>query len=65
MAKTSKAQLEAIKRYEETIDRINVRLPKGTKDLISETGQSVNSFIIDAVMEKLETVRAAQGQIID
>jgi uncharacterized protein (DUF1778 family) len=55
----TEAQKAAIRRYEQnTVDRINVRLPKGTKDQILDTGaESVNSFIIDAVLEKLETAQ--------
>lgn len=51
----TKAQKEAIKRYETyKVDRINIRLPKGIKDRILSTGQSVNAFIIDAVNAKLD-----------
>ena len=34
-------------------DRVSVTLPKGTKQRITETGQTVNAFINNAVMEKL------------
>ena len=34
-------------------DRVSVTLPKGTKQRITDTGQSVNAFINNAVMEKL------------
>ena len=34
-------------------DRVSVTLPKGTKQRIMDTGQSVNAFINDAVMERL------------
>ena len=34
-------------------DRVSVTLPKGTKQRIIETGQTVNAFINNAVMEKL------------
>ena len=34
-------------------DRVSVTLPKGTKQRITDTGQSVNAFINDAVMERL------------
>jgi uncharacterized protein (DUF1778 family) len=55
----TEAQKAAIRRYEQnTVDRINVRLPKGTKDQILDAGaKSVNNFIIEAVMEKLETTQ--------
>ena len=52
------AQKKAIRKYEEEkVDRINCRLPKGIKEEIIATGQSVNSFIIEAVLEKLEKDR--------
>ena len=57
MAKTTEAQKRAIERYEKyKVDRINARLPKGTKELILSTGASVNGFIIDAVNEKLASM---------
>lgn len=37
----------------ETFERVSVTLPKGTKDMIKATGQSVNGFINQAVSEKL------------
>ena len=51
----TEAQKRAIAKYEEnTVDRINCRLPKGIKDAIIGSGHTVNSFIIEAVLEKLE-----------
>ena len=53
--KNSRAKIDAIRRYEEkNYDRINVRLPKGAKDKIWATGQSVNAYIVDAVTDKME-----------
>ena len=52
--KNSDAKIRAIRKYEAAnYDRINVRLPKGTKEIIQASGQSINSFIVDAVMDKL------------
>lgn len=57
MAKTTEAQKRAIRRYEKhKVDRINARLPKGTKELILSTGASVNGFIVEAVSEKLASM---------
>lgn len=52
----TEAQKKATAKYEkENYDKVLTRFPKGTKDKILETGaQSVNSFIIAAVAEKLE-----------
>lgn len=52
----SQAQKKATAKYEkENYDKILTRFPKGTKEKILETGaKSVNSFIIQAVNEKLD-----------
>lgn len=51
----SEAQKRATAKYEkEKYDKILVRFPKGTKDRIKEKGCSLNSFISDAVIEKLD-----------
>lgn len=51
---SSPAQREAVRRHDsEKVDKITVRLPKGTKEEILATGQTVNTFVIDAVIEKL------------
>lgn len=52
----SKAQQEATKRYEaKAYDSIHLLLPKGTKERIRLTGQSVNGFITKAVIDRLST----------
>lgn len=56
MNKTSNAQLKANKKYMEKFERINVRLKPGTKERIEKTGtKSINTFIVDAIEEKLQT----------
>lgn len=52
----SEAQKKATAKYEkENYDKVLTRFPKGIKDKILSTGaKSVNSFIIEAVNEKLE-----------
>lgn len=51
----TEAQKRAIAKYEkEKVERINCRLPKGTKEQILKTGATVNAFIIEAVTEKLQ-----------
>lgn len=37
-----------------SFDRVSVTLPKGTKERIKETGQSVNSFINKVVKKELD-----------
>lgn len=52
----SAAQMEAVKRYQEKkYDRVSVLLPAGTKELITATGASVNGYIVDAVLDALDT----------
>lgn len=57
----SEAQRKAAAKYLEKLDEIRIRMPKGRKDEIKahvETqGQSVNSFIIAAIDEKMERDR--------
>ena len=53
----SKAAQRATAKYQkEKYDRVNVLLPKGTKERIQNTGETVNSFINKAVVERLEQV---------
>ncbi len=52
--KVSEAQMRATAEYEKkNYDKVLVRFPKGTKDRIVETGNSLNGFIVSAVIEKL------------
>lgn len=55
----SKAQMDATARYEaKTYDKVLVRMPKGKKaeieKAIADKGGSVNSFINEAINEKLD-----------
>lgn len=58
----SQAQKRATAKYEkENYDKILTRFPKGTKEKILETGaKSVNSFIIQAVNEKLNNIEKVE-----
>lgn len=54
----SEAQNRAQKKYDAKMyDVLGVKLPKGTRDAIRGTGATVNRFINDAVMEKLENAK--------
>lgn len=56
----TEAQKRAIAKYEKKkVDRINCRLPKGTKDRIAATGYTANAFILAAVEEKLEKMEGS------
>lgn len=63
----SEAQKRATAKYEkENYDKVLVRFPKGTKEKILSTGAtSVNSFIISAVMEKLEKCNQSNAAKLD
>ncbi len=51
----TEAQRKAVYKYDDKFERVNCRFQKGTKDRIEKVGyNSVNSFIVSAVMEKLE-----------
>lgn len=51
----SKAAQEATRRYEaKHNDIVRVLFPKGTKDRIKLTGDSINGFIVKAVLSRLE-----------
>lgn len=51
----TEAQRKAVYKYDDKFERVNCRLQKGTKERIEKVGySSVNSFIVSAVMEKLE-----------
>ena len=57
--KNSEARIRANNKYnDKAYDRINIAVPKGKKDIIKAhveaRGQSVNSFINEAIDEKME-----------
>lgn len=54
-----KKQNEAIK---ENYDRVSVTLPKGTKERIKATGESINGFIIRSVLADLDRMEGKVGQ---
>lgn len=61
----SEAMQRAIKKYEtEKIDKVLLRMPKGKKELVqehvSQTGESVNSFINRAIDEAIERDQASK-----
>ena len=61
----SEAMQRAIKKYEtEKIDKVLLRMPKGKKESIqehvSQTGESVNSFINRAIDEAIERDQASK-----
>lgn len=65
MAK-SKAAQQATKRYQNRVyDSIHLLLPKGTKDRIKATGETVNGFINRAVEDRLQAISVPVDQTKD
>ena len=57
---TKEARARATAKYEAAkYDKVLLRLPKGKKDEIAATGQSLNGFINKAIDEKLAREREA------
>lgn len=51
----SDAQKRATAKFEkEAYDKVLVRLPKGTKERIQSTGDSVNGYIVKSVLDSLK-----------
>lgn len=53
----SEAQMRATEKYaKNNYDRILVKFPKGTKERIQATGQTVNGFIVKTILKELENI---------
>lgn len=51
----SDAQRRAVYKHDtEKVDKVTIRLPKGTKEAITAKGMTVNAFVISATVEKME-----------
>ena len=51
----SEARRRAARKHDaEKVDRVTIRLPKGSKEIIKKAGYSVNEYVIKAVMEQLK-----------
>ena len=66
MAPASKAQQRAVAKYmKNNYDEIKVRMPKGKKEQIRTTaesaGKSLNSYINEAIDEKMQTEQEADA----
>lgn len=59
--KTLKKQYQRQNEYIKTnYDRVSVTLPKGTKERITSAGYTVNAFIKESVLDRLEALEAGQ-----
>ena len=45
------------------VDKVTVRLPKGTKDRIYALGENANAFIIRAVLETLDWAEGVNAEL--
>ena len=55
MATISAARLAANKRYnDKAYDHITIAAPKGTKDAIQATGESLNAYINKAIQMRMD-----------
>ena len=55
--KASRAKIDYTTRYEaEHYDNVLLRLPRGTKDRIQATGDTVNGFVVRAVLAALAEI---------
>lgn len=52
--KTSEAKRRANDKYNDKFERVNCRFNKGTKERIKALGCSINSYVRQAVTERLE-----------
>ena len=59
LEKQYKRQNEHIK---ENYDRVSVTLPKGTKERIKATGESINGFICRLVSDELDRLGKTEDQ---
>jgi len=56
---STEAMKRAVKKYnQEKVDRVTMRVPKGTREIIQEhaenCGESINAFLNRAVVETME-----------
>ena len=50
----SEARRRAVRKHDaEKVDRVTIRLAKGSKEIIKKAGYYVNEYVIKAVMEQL------------
>lgn len=54
MGKTPEYTKKAIKAYQDKFDRVNINLPKGIKERIIKSGNSVNGLTNKLILEYLE-----------
>lgn len=61
MVKSKAAQRATLKYQQRVYDRVSVLLPKGLKEQIQTTGESLNGFIKRVIIKELESIRQDKG----
>lgn len=62
-AKATMAHMRATAKWEaNNYDKVLIRFPRGTKERIQATGQSVNGFTVAAVLAALDSTQAPPDQ---
>ncbi len=57
--KVSEAQKRATAKYEAAnYDKVLIRFPKGTKERIAATGDTLNGYVVRAVLDKLDNLES-------
>lgn len=61
--KASAARMAANERWEsKAYDRIMIRFPKGTRDRIKSTGESINGYVVRCVLSRLDDQETQQSE---
>lgn len=61
--KKTQKQMDYVAQWEAAnYDKVLIRFPRGTKDRIQATGQSVNGFTVAAVLRALDSTQAPPDQ---
>lgn len=65
-AKASPAHMRATAKWEAAnYDKVLIRFPRGTKDRIHATGQSVNGFTVATVLRALDSTQVTPDHTTD
>lgn len=64
--KKTQKQMDYVAQWEAAnYDKVLIRFPRGTKDRITATGQSVNGFTVAAVLRALDSTQAPPDHTTD
>ena len=58
--KASAAHMKATAKWEKSnYDKVLIRFPRGTKDRIAATGRTINGYIVETVLQRLDDESSA------